>query len=136
MSQVLSGAKAELKINGTTVAFLSGVSVDIANTLTEINVIGKLEAEELAETGHTASATVNVYKVNGNAVRDVFGSDVGDLQAILRQGDATLEVYNNVDDRVEVSIDRIKWESGNGTLDARGVWTGSWNLKGITGKLL
>lgn len=136
MSEVLSGAKAELKINGTTVAFLSGVSVDIANTLTEINVIGQLEAAELAETGHTASATVNVYKVNGNAVRDIFGNDTGDLQAILSQGDATLEIYNNVDDRVEVVINRVKWESGNGTLDSRGVWTGSWNLKGIKGQLL
>lgn len=136
MSEALTGSKAELKINGTTVAFLSGVSVDIANTLTDINVLGQLEAAELAETGHTASATVNVYKVNGNAVRDVFGNDVGDLQAILRQGEATLEIYNNVDDRVETVINRVKWESGNGTMDARGVWTGSWNLRGITGRLL
>lgn len=136
MSNAFSGAKGEVKINGTTVAFLSGVSVDISNTLTDINVIGQLEAAELAETGHTASATVNVYKVNGNAVRDVFGTDVGDLQAILRQGEATLEIYNNVDDKLEVVINRVKWESGNGSLDARGVWTGSWNLRGITGSML
>lgn len=136
MSNVLSGAKGEIKINGQTVIFCSGVSVDISNTLTDIEVIGQLESAELAETAHKASATINMYKVNGNAVRDILGYDVGDLQTILRQGEFTFEVYNNVDDRVEVVIQRMKWESGNGSMDARGVWTGSWNLRGIVGKFL
>lgn len=136
MSESYSGAKAELKIDGVTVVFLSGISVDIANTLTNVPVIGQLQDAELVETGHSASATINNYKVNGNAVRDVFGHDVGDLEAVLRQGDVTMELYNNVDDRVEVVIEKVKWESGNGTMDARGLWTGSWNLKGLKGKFL
>jgi hypothetical protein len=136
MSETLSGAKGVLKINGTEVAFVSGVSVDISNTLTDIEVIGQLETQELVETGHKASATINVYKTASNNVAAVFGNDVGDLEAIIRQGSAILEVYNQVDDRLECVIQGVKFESGSGTMDARGVWTGSWTLRGIKGRLL
>lgn len=133
MSQVLTGSKASLKLDGQKVAFIGSLNITHENTLTDIDVLDQLEVAEHAETGHKVSFTCNLFKVDANAA-SALGLDPDNLDDILSQGEKTMEVYNRVGDKVEYTMSGVKWEGGTGSIDARGVWNGTWNFKGRRGK--
>lgn len=133
MSKVLTGSKAALKINGVKVGYVGGVNIDETNELTDIDVLDQLEVAELAETSHKVSFSCNMFKIDGNSTTQL-GISPSDIKAILTQPELTMELYNTVDDRVEYTISGVKWGGGSGSVDARGVWQGSWNFKGRIGR--
>lgn len=132
MSKVLSGSKASLKINGVKVAYVGSVSINEENTLTDVDVIDQVEVAEHAETAHKVSFSCNLFKIDGNSVTQL-GIRPDNIDDILTQPELTMELYNRVDDSVEYTMSGVKWEGGNGSLDARGVWQGQWNFKGRKG---
>lgn len=132
MSKVLTGSKAALKINGVKVGFVGSVNINEDNTLTDIDVIDQLEVAELAETAHKVSFSCNLFKIDGNSVSQL-GIRADNIRDILSQPELTMELYNSVEDRVEYTISGVKFQGGSGSLDARGVWQGTWNFKGRIG---
>lgn len=133
MSKVLTGSKAALKINGVKIGFVGSVTINEENTLTDIDVLDQLEVAELAETAHKVSFSCNLFKIDGNSISQL-GIQPDNIRDILTQPELTMELYNSIEDRVEYTISGVKWEGGSGTLDARGVWQGSWNFKGRIGR--
>lgn len=133
MSRVFTGSKAALKLNGVKVAFVGSVNINEENTLTDIDIIDQLEVGEHAETGHKVSFSCNLFKIDGNSAQQL-GLSPNDLREILTQPELTMELYNSVDERVEYLMTGVKWEGGSGSLDARGVWQGTWNFKGRIGR--
>ena len=133
MAKVFTGSKASLKINGAKIAFVGSVSVTEENTLTDIDVLDQLEVAEHAETAHKVSFTCNLFKIDGNAATEV-GVSPTNLSDILSQPELTMELFNSVTEEVEYTISGVKWEGGTGTVDARGVWQGTWNFKGRIGR--
>ena len=133
MARVLTGSKAALKLNGVKVAFVGSVTINEDNTLTDIDVIDQLEVAEHAETAHKVSFTCNLFKIDGNAASQL-GLSPDNIADILTQPELSMELYNSVDDRVEYQMQGVKWEGGSGSLDARGVWQGTWNFKGRIGR--
>jgi len=132
MSKVLTGSKAALKLNGVKVAFVGSVNINEDNTLTDIDVIDQLEVAEHAETGHKVSFTCNLFKIDGNSVSQL-GIRADNISDILTQPELTMELFNSVEDRIEYTISGVKFEGGSGSLDARGVWQGTWNFRGRKG---
>lgn len=133
MSKVLTGSKAAVKINGVKVAYMGGVNITEDNALTDIDVLDQLEVAELAETGHKVSFTCNLFKINGNSTTQL-GVSPSNIKDIMTQPELTVEVYNTVEDRVEYTVTGVKWGGGSGSVDARGVWQGTWSFKGRTGR--
>lgn len=133
MSRVLSGAKAALKLNGVKVAFVGSLTINQENTLAPIDVIDQLDTAELAEVGHVVSFSCNLFKIDENAAL-ALGLDAASLDELLSQAEITMEVYNRIDDKVEYTMSGVKWEGGSGSLDARGVWQGTWNFRGRRGQ--
>lgn len=133
MSKVLTGSKGAVKINGSKVAFVGGVTITEDDTLTDIDVLDQLEVAELAETAHKVSFECNIFKIDGNSTTDL-GISPANVRDILTQPELTFELYNSVDNRVEYTISGVKWEGGSGSMDARGVWTGQWKFKGRIGR--
>ena len=132
MSKVLTGSKAQLKINGVKVGFVGSVEIDEEDTLTDIDIIDQLEVGELAETAHKVSFTCNLFKIDGNTVSQL-GIRPDNIRDIMTQPELTMELFNSIDNRVEYTISGVKWAGGRGSLDARGVWQGTWNFKGRIG---
>jgi hypothetical protein len=132
MAKVLSGSKAALKINGVKVAFVGSVTINEENTLTDIDVLDQLEVAEHAETAHKVSFTANYFKIDGNSASQL-GIRPDNIRDILSQPELSMELFNSVDDRVEYTISGVKFEGGSGSIDARGVWQGTWNFKGRIG---
>jgi len=133
MSKVFSGAKGSVKLNGVKVAFVGSVNINEENTLTPIDVLDQLEVAEHAETAHVVSFTCNLFKIDGNSAQQL-GLSPDNLRDILTQGELTFELYNSIDDRVEYTMSGVKWEGGSGSLDARGVYQGTWNFRGRIGR--
>lgn len=133
MSKVFSGSKAALKLNGVKVAFVGSVNITEDNTLTDVDVLDQLEVGEHAETAHKCSFTCNLFKIDGNSAQQL-GLSPSSLRDILTQAELTMELYNSVDDTVEYTMSGVKWEGGSGSVDARGVWQGTWNFKGRIGR--
>ena len=132
MTKALTGSRAALKLNGVKVAYVGSVQINEENTLTPIDVLDQLEVAEHAETAHVVSFSCNYFKIDGNSVVQL-GIRAENIQDILSQPELTMDLYNSVEDRVEYTISGVKWEGGSGSLDARGVWQGSWNFKGRRG---
>ena len=133
MSKVFSGSKGSVKLNGIKVAFVGSVNINEENTLTPIDVLDALEVAEHAETGHVVSFTCNLFKIDGNSAKQL-GLSPDNLRDILTQGEMSFELYNSIDDRVEYVMSGVKWEGGSGSVDARGVYQGTWNFRGRIGR--
>jgi hypothetical protein len=133
MSQVFSGSKASVKLNGVKIAFASGVNINDERTLTDIDVLDDLLVAEYAETGVKCSFTVNLFKVDANTAAS-FGLDPDNIDDILSQPELTMEIYDRINDKVQYTMSGVKFEGGSGSVDARGVWQGVWNFKSRRGK--
>ncbi len=128
-----TGSKASFKLNGVKVAFISDVNVTVENTLTDIDVIDQLEIAELAETAHKCSFTISLFKVNENAAAQL-SLDPANIRDILTQPELTMEIYDSVEDVVRFEATGCKFEGGSGSVNARGVWSGTWNFKARRGR--
>lgn len=145
MALVITGAKAILKLSGDALAFCTGVSVNHENRLEEIPQLDSLEVAEYAENGHRCSITVSTIKLSPSATiggtqffnsASAFGFDPqNDLREILLQPEIIIEIVEtgtdpNVDSEKSIYVGfGAKFEGGSGQVDARGIWTGSWNFK-------
>lgn len=134
MSKALTGSKASLKINGVKVAYIGGINVQIDDQLTPIDVIDQIETAEFAETGHSATISATLFKVDSNSLIEL-GIRTTNIKDILTQPELTIEIYNAAEDKVEASISGVKLESSSGSVDARGVWQGSWSFRGRIGQI-
>lgn len=142
MSQIITGARGVVRINGTIAGFVGGVNVTVENTLTDVDVIGQLDSADLAETGHKCSFTINTFKAvsadgsSTNAAATIgidTSSPAGGVAPMRNQAyfDVTLE--DDQSKKVFFTLQKSKWEGGSGQMDARGVWQGTWNFKALRG---
>lgn len=128
MSQVFTGSKGSLKINGQKVAFIGGINITQENTLTAIDVLDQLQVAEHAETAHIVSFTATLFKVDANSAISL-GLDFQNISDILTQPESAMEVYDSIEDIVQYGMSGVKFEGGSGSLNARGVWEGNWSFK-------
>jgi hypothetical protein len=131
MSQVFTGSKASLKLNGQKVAFVGSINITQELTLTDIDVLDQLEIGEAAETGFKCNFTANLFKIDTNSAASL-GLETSNISDFLSQGEMTMEVYDSIGDKVQFTMKRVKWEGGSGSVDARGVYQGVFNFKGVT----
>lgn len=155
MANVITGARAFIKLSGDIIAFATGVNVTHEIRLEEIAQLDSLEVAEYAENGHRCGISISSIKLAsdasfsgqsiGNAAFQYGLDDPSELKSILLQPEMIIEIVepvpvrdgqNRIVDYNEVSIYTAfgcKFEGGTGQLDARGVWQGSWNFKGRRG---
>lgn len=144
---VFTGSKGSLKMNGVKIGFIGGITGNIENTLTEVDVIDQLEVGEFAETGHKATFSCTYFKVDANAAA-ALGWETGNLRDLLAQPEMTAEVFDAVGDtavyndpksrptpspKTQISFSGVKWGGGSFSLNARGVYEGTFNFSAKTG---
>ena len=135
MAQIFTGAKAVVRINNTDIAFASGVNVNQENTLTDVDILGQLEVAELAETGHRVTFSVNYFKIVNPELAET-AQQIGIEQAVLAdmrdQDEFDISIFDNNNNEI-YKMSGVKFEGGSGTVDARGLWQGTWNFRAKTG---
>lgn len=151
MSQVLTGARGRVRINNKIVGFISGVNVNREFTLTDVEIMGQIESGDLAETGHKCSFSINAFKAvsdQGTASSSAKGefipnsaaavgidksSQAAGVKPMRDQAYFDVIIEDDQTDKPVFIMERCKLESGSGSMDARGVWQGSWNFKALRG---
>lgn len=129
MSKVKSGSRAAFKLNGVKIAYVSGLNISEENTLTDIDVLDQLEVAEHAETGHKVNFSCNIFRIDGNSSVQL-GIRAANIRDILSQPELTMEVYDSISDQVLYTVSGVKLESSQVSVEARGVFQGSFNFKG------
>lgn len=135
MAQILTGAKALVRINGQVIAFAGGINVNQENTLADVDVLGKLEVGDLAETGHRVTFSVNYFKVVNPAVAQnaqQVGIEAAILSDMRNQTYFQIEIIDDAEN-VIYNLSDCKFEGGSGQVDARGLWQGVWNFRARKG---
>jgi hypothetical protein len=155
MAAVITGARANIKLGGDTVAFAAGVSVTHENRLEEIPQLDNLQIIEYAENGHRCSVTLNFIKlapdasVSGQSVSnnaaDYSLDSLKDPKSILLQPELIIEIVDSTpvrNSQGQITSYRetpiytaygCKFAGGTGQLNARGVWEGTWNFRARQG---
>jgi len=133
MSRTITGAQCSVKLQGVKIGFASGFNVNHNNELQDIDILDNFTVGEHAEISHKVSFSINVFKIDENAAA-LFGLDPENVDDLMAQPELTFEVYNRESDTVEYTVEGCKFEGGTGTLDARSVWTGTWNFRGRRGR--
>ena len=128
-SQVLTGAKAIFRLNGEQIAFASNVTYNENIQLEEVNVLDKIETEELAEVGYRVDLTCQTFRVQNKSVKQL--GIMPKLFDILSSGDITAEIIDRVTNTVILLMEGVKLETRQASIDARGVATESWSFRGI-----
>lgn len=135
MSQILTGAKAQVRINGEIIAFAGGVNVNQENTLSDVDIMGQLEVGDLAETGHRCTFSVNYFKIVNPEIAQT-AVQVGIEQAILadmrNQEYFDISIIDDAENEI-YKLEGCKFEGGSGQVDARGLWQGTWNFRARKG---
>lgn len=151
MSQVLTGARGRVRINNRVVGFVGGVNVNVENTLSDVDIMGQMEVGDLAETAHKCTFSINLFKALSDA-GVASGSAKGEFipNTAVAVGIDTSSQANGVlpmrdqaffdviieDDQTDQPVfilEKCKWEGGSGSMDARGIWQGTWNFKCVRG---
>ena len=156
MSRIFTGAKAKVKIGEQVVGFASGVNVTQEDTLTEVAILGQLDAADLAETGHKVSFTLNVFKAFTNEADNPqdgvptsasiknTAAELGILNASItteslaadrNRSEISVEIIDDTSPNEEPIYKMVgcKCEGGSGQVDANGLWQGTWNFKARRG---
>lgn len=138
MAMVMTGAKAVIKLNGSILAFATGVSIEHDVSLEPIPNMDTLEVCEWAENGLKVTMTMNFIKLspgaslNGtqlsNSASTFSLDDQSDLRRILLQPELIIEVLDNTTDTPVYVGYGGKFAGGSGSIDARGVWMGTWRF--------
>jgi len=62
MAQVFTGARGLVRVGDTDIGFMTGINVNVEYTLTDVDVLGKLETGDFAETGVKVTFSANTFK--------------------------------------------------------------------------
>jgi len=127
-SKVMTGAKAIFRVNGSQIAYASNVSYNENIQLEEVNVLDKLEVEELAEVGYRVDLSCQSFRVQNQSVKQL--GIMPRLEDILTSGELTAEVIDRGSNVVLLFMTGVKLESRQTTADARGLMTETWNFRG------
>lgn len=129
VTQSKSGSRLSINIAGFgPVAFASSYNLSIDNTLNDIDVLDQLDVAEFAETAHKVNGSINRFKIDDDAANQL-GIDPSNLDALFSRGDLSIDIIDRITGNSVSSLIGVKFSGGSGSVDARGVWTGSWNFK-------
>jgi len=132
MAKVLTGSRVVVKIGETPLALASNLNLNIEYTLQDVDVLGRLEVFDLAEVGHRVNFSVGVFKpLEENLTQTAKNLGLENaLESMKNQGTFDFIVMGP-QDKVMYKIVGCKFEGGSGTVDPRGIWTGTWNFRGV-----
>lgn len=128
MSNVMTGAKAIFRINGTQIAYASNVSYNENIQLEPVNVLDELSVKEHAEVGYTVDMQCQSFRVQNQSVKQL--GIMPRLSAILTNGEMTAEVIDKVTNTVLLLMEGVKIQTRQTTVDARGLMTETWQFVG------
>ena len=130
--QTKAGSAISFKINGIKVAYASSVNISEDDAVLDIDVLDQIYVAELPHVGHKVNFSANFFKIDNNAA-ELIGLRPGNIDELLNLGTLTAEMFDRITGETLYTMQGVVFTGGTGTVDARGVWTGTWNFRAQIG---
>ena len=125
--RIFTGARARFSLNGVRVGYARNVSVSEEISYEPIEVLDNIEVEEFAPVAYRVTFTCSMFRVIGETIKSkgwfplTGGNTEEHLANILTQGDMTAIIEDTKTGTVFATLEQVKVQSNNWTIDARGV---------------
>ena len=136
-TNVLTGGRARVKIGTKTVGYVSGVSVNVDESTVDIEVLDEVTKKEFAHVRHDVDFSINYFRVSSTADNTLIGLGISsdNVTDVLKRATFDCEFIDtgtntdNPESKTVVKLLDCAFQGGSGSVDARGVWSGSMNFK-------
>lgn len=129
MGKVISGARVIFRINNAKVAYASNVSYNETINVEDINVLDNIAPVELAETGYIVDFTCTSFITQDDTIKTL--GIMPQFENILTAGVLSADIADSVSGKAKLLLTGVKCLGRSGTVDARGVYTETWNFRGL-----
>jgi hypothetical protein len=124
---IFTGARARFSINGVKVGYARNVNVSEEVSYEPIEVLDNIEVSEFAPIAYRVTFTASMFRIIGETLKSLGwfptnGANPGEhLENILVTGDLTATVEDSKTGKTFATLEQVKVQTHNWTIDARGV---------------
>jgi len=124
---IFTGARARFSINGVKVGYARNVNVSEEIAYEPIEVLDNIEVQEFAPTAYRVTFTCSMFRIIGETLKSrgwfpTNGANPGEhLENILVTGDLVATIEDSKTGKSFATLEQVKIQSHNWTIDARGV---------------
>ena len=124
---IFTGARARFSINGVKVGYARNVSVSEEVAYEPIEVLDNIEVNEFAPIAYRVTFRASMFRIIGETLKSLGwfptnGANPGEhLENILVTGDLTATIEDSKTGKSFATLEQVKVQSHNWTIDARGV---------------
>lgn len=125
--RIFTGARARFSINGVKVGYARNVNVSEEVTYEPIEVLDNIEVAEFAPVAYRVTFTASMFRIIGETLKSLGwfpsnGANPGEhLENILVTGDLTATIEDSKTGKSFATLEQVKIQNHNWTIDARGV---------------
>ena len=125
--KLLTGARARFSIEGIKVGYARNVTIREEVQLDPVEVLDNIEVEEHVPVAYRVSLSAALFRIVGDTLKSrgwfpTTGKSVDEhLTSILNTGEMTATVEDTKTSRLIATLEQVKIQSHNWTIDARGI---------------
>ena len=120
-SNVLSGARCRLKVDGRIVGFAGGVSGSESVDYEPVDVLDLLEVREFAPVAYRCTLNCQIFRVVGSSLKALGIFPTGPDENILTTGDLTMTVEDKITGNTVAQFEQCKTNEHSFDITARGI---------------
>ena len=117
----ISGARAQLLINGKPVGYATGVNASEDITNVRVNVLGDIDSEEIVPTSRTVSVNCNFVRILNNSLADQGAWVEGGTDAVLAFPDLSIVIQDRTTGNTIWTIEGARCQTRNWSVDSGGI---------------
>jgi len=125
--RLFTGARARFSINGVKVGYARNVNVSEEIQYDPIEVLDNIEVEEFAPIAYRVTFTASMFRIIGETIKskgwfpNTGNNTSAHLENILVTGDLVATIEDSKTGKIFATLEQVKVQSHNWTVDARGV---------------
>lgn len=120
-SNVFSGARARLKVDGNIIGFAAGVSGSESIDYEPVDVLDLLEVREFVPVAYRATLSAQIFRVIGKSLKALGLFPVDSDLSILTSGDLTVSVEDRLTGETAAQFEQCKCSEHAFDITARGI---------------
>ncbi len=124
MPTPISGARARLYFNGTTLAgWCTGVRISENMQLQRVDVLGNIDSEEIEPVGRQVTMTADFVRILGESLQEQGIWPRGETLDVLNFPEMSAVIYDEVGGDAIFTLEGVVCESRNFQIDRQGLAT-------------
>ena len=125
--RLLTGARARFLIDGVKVGYARNINISEQIQYDPVEILDNIQVEEHVPVAYRVTFTASQFRIVGETVKSLgyfpsLGADTNEhLENILISGELTATIEDTKTNKIVSTLEQVKVQSHNWTIDARGV---------------